>query len=192
MVLPFFRNTRLLILSFVLITFWGLSAFQSLPRQEDPTQTARTAIVTTVFPGASAERVEALVTEVSESEMSEIEEIDTITSDSRVGLSTVSIELKQTISEAKSIWTRVRDKLADASPQFPSGVLEPELNETETRAYAVIASLVWEGESEPNYAILRRFAEELDVQIRSVGGTEKVDTFGFPSEEVTVEINPSE
>ena len=192
MVLPFFRNTRLLILSFVLIIFWGLSAFQSLPRQEDPQLVARTAIITTVFPGASAERVEALVTEVIESEMSEIEEIDTITSDSRVGLSTVSIELKQTISKAKPIWTRVRDKLADASPQFPAGVLEPELNETETRAYAVIASLVWEGESEPNYAILRRFAEELDVQIRSVGGTEKVDTFGFPSEEVTVEINPSE
>ncbi len=191
MVLPFFRNVRLLILTFVLIIFWGLSAFQSLPRQEDPQLVARTAIVTTVFPGASAERVEALVTEVIESEMSEIEEIDTITSDSRVGLSTVSIELKQTISKAKPIWTRVRDKLADASPQFPPGVLEPDLNETETRAYAVIASLVWEGD-EPNYAILRRFAEELDVQIRGVGGTEKVDTFGFPSEEVTVEINPSD
>ena len=192
MVLPFFRNVRLLILTFVLIIFWGLSAFQSLPRQEDPTQTARTAIVTTVFPGASAERVEALVTEVIESEMSEVEEIDTITSDSRVGLSTVSIELKQTVSEAEPVWTRVRDRLADAEPQLPPGVLEPDLDEAETRAYAVIASLVWEGESEPNYAILRRFAEELDVQIRGVGGTEKVDTFGFPSEEVTVEINPSE
>ncbi|MBV6625610.1 MAG: efflux RND transporter permease subunit [Rivularia sp. (in: Bacteria)] len=192
MVLPFFRNVRLLILSCVLIIFWGLSAFQSLPRQEDPTQVARTAIITTVFPGASAERVEALVTEVIESEVSEIEEIDTITSDSRVGLSTVSIELKQTVIQAQPIWTRVRDKLVDASPQFPPGALEPNLNETKTRAYAVIASLVWQGESEPNYAILRRFAEELDVQIRGVGGTEKVDTFGLPSEEVTVEINPSE
>ncbi len=192
MVLPFFRNIRLLILTFVLVIFWGLSAFQSLPRQEDPTQVARTAIVTTVFPGASAERVEALVTEVIESEMSEIEEIDTITSDSRVGLSTVSIELKQTVANTQPIWTRVRDKLADASPRFPLGVLEPDLDEAETRAYAVIASLVWQGQSEPNYAILRRFAEELDVQLRGVGGTEKVDTFGFPSEEVTVEINPSD
>ena len=192
MVLPFFRNTRLLILSFVLIIFWGLSAFQSLPRQEDPTQTARTAIVTTIFPGATAERVEALVTEVIESEMSEIEEIDTITSDSRIGLSTVSIELKQTVSEAKPIWTRVRDKLADARPQFPPGVLEPDLDEAETRAYALIPTLVWDGVGEPNYAILRRFAQELDVQLRGVGGTEKVDTFGFPSEEITVEINPSD
>ncbi|MEO1763774.1 MAG: efflux RND transporter permease subunit [Cyanobacteria bacterium J06629_18] len=192
MVLPFFRNTRLLILSFVLIIFWGLSAFQSLPRQEDPQLVARTAIITTIFPGASAERVEALVTEVIESEMSEVEEIDTITSDSRIGLSTVSIELKQTVSEAEPVWTRVRDRLADAEPQLPPGVLEPDLDEAETRAFAVIPTLVWEGEGEPNYAILRRFAQELDVQIRGVPGTEKVDTFGFPSEEITVEINPSD
>ncbi|MEM7579195.1 MAG: efflux RND transporter permease subunit [Cyanobacteria bacterium P01_A01_bin.80] len=192
MVLPFFRNIRLLILTFILIIFWGLSAFQSLPRQEDPQLVARTGIITTIFPGASAERVEALVTEVIESEMSEIKEIDTITSDSRIGLSTISIELKETVAEAEPIWTRVRDKLADATPQFPSGVLEPDLDEAETRAYAVIASLVWDGGDEPNYAILRRFAQELDVQLRGVGGTEKVDTFGFPSEEITVEINPSD
>ncbi len=192
MVLPFFRNVRLLILTVILIIFWGFSAFQSLPRQEDPELVARAAVIVTRFPGASAERVEALVTEVIESEVSEIEEIDTITSDSRVGLSTITVELKQTINNAEPIWTQVRDKLADARPQFPPGVLEPDLNETKTLAYAVIASLVWEGEGEPNYAILRRFAEELDVEIRGVGGTEKVDTFGFPSEEITVEINPSD
>ncbi|NJN07706.1 MAG: efflux RND transporter permease subunit [Richelia sp. RM2_1_2] len=191
MVLPFFRNIRLLILSMVLILVWGFSAYQSLPRQEDPTQVARTAVITTIFPGASAERVEALVTEVIESEISEIEEITTVSSDSRVGLSTISVELKDTVIDAEPIWTRVRDRLADATVQFPPGVLSPDLERAETRAYPVIASLVWQGESEPNYAILRRFALELDVQIRGVGGTEKVDKFGFPAEEITVEINPS-
>ncbi|MBF2014151.1 MAG: efflux RND transporter permease subunit [Rivularia sp. T60_A2020_040] len=192
MVLPFFRNIRLLILSMVLILVWGFSAYQSLPRQEDPQLVARTAVITTIFPGASAERVEALVTEVIESEISEIEEITTVSSDSRVGLSTISVELKDAVTDAEPIWTRVRDRLADATVQFPPGVLSPDLERAETRAYPVIASLVWQGESEPNYAILRRFAEELDVQIRGVDGTEKVDKFGFPAEEITVEINPSD
>ncbi|MGF1675303.1 MAG: efflux RND transporter permease subunit, partial [Rivularia sp. (in: cyanobacteria)] len=176
----------------VLILVWGFSAYQSLPRQEDPTQVARTAVITTIFPGSSAERVEALVTEVIESEISEIEEITTVTSDSRVGLSTISVELKDAVTDAEPIWTRVRDRLADATVQFPPGVLAPDLERAETRAYPVIASLVWQGENEPNYAILRRFASELDVQIRGVDGTEKVDKFGFPSEEITVEINPSD
>ncbi|MGB6297719.1 MAG: efflux RND transporter permease subunit [Rivularia sp. (in: cyanobacteria)] len=176
----------------VLILFWGFSAYQSLPRQEDPTQVARTAVITTVFPGASAERVEALVTEVIESEISEVEQITTVTSNSRVGLSTVTVELKDAVMDGEPIWTRIRDRLADARVQFPPGVLEPNLDQAEMRAFAVIASLVWEGESEPNYAILRRFAQELDVQLRVVEGTEAVETFGFPSEEITVEINPSD
>lgn len=192
MVIPFFRNIRLLILTMVLILFWGFSAYQSLPRQEDPELVARTAVITTQFPGASAERVEALVTEVIESEISEIEEITTVTSDSRVGLSAISVELEDAVSDAEPVWTRVRDRLEDAQAQFPPGVLEPDLDEAEMRAYAVIASLTWEGEDEPNYAILRRFAQELDVQLRGIAGTEAVDSFGFPDEEITVEINSSD
>ncbi|MDJ0676259.1 MAG: efflux RND transporter permease subunit [Calothrix sp. MO_167.B42] len=191
MTLPFFRNVRLLILSIILILFWGFSAYQSLPRQEDPELVGRTAVITTLFPGASAERVEALVTEVIESEISEVEEIRTVTSDSRVGLSSVSVELKETVIDAEPIWTQIRDRLADARVQFPTAALSPNLDQPQMRAFTVIASLIWEGEDQPNYAILRRFAEELDVQLRGVAGTEEVDTFGFPSEEITVEINPS-
>ena len=75
MIKQFYKNTRLLILTFILIFAWGISSFQALPRYEDPEQVSRVAVVNTVVPGASAERVEALVTEVLENEISEIEEI---------------------------------------------------------------------------------------------------------------------
>ncbi|MEM9907552.1 MAG: efflux RND transporter permease subunit, partial [Cyanobacteria bacterium P01_D01_bin.44] len=108
MVRPFFRNARLLILTIVILLVWGYSSFQALPRQEDPTLVARVAVVTTRFPGASAERVEALVTEVLESEISELEEIKTLSSTSRVGFSSVSIELQDSIKDAEPVWSRVR------------------------------------------------------------------------------------
>ena len=138
---PFFRNVRLLILSIVILLVWGLSAFQSLPRQEDPTLVARVAVVTTRFPGASAERVEALVTEVLESEISEIEEVKTLTSTSRVGFSSVAVELQDAVVEAEPVWSRVRNKMEDANLLFPPGALASELEETETRAYSMIAAL---------------------------------------------------
>ena len=59
----FYRNLQLLILTICLIVVWGLSSFFSLPRLEDPELTQRNAFITTVFPGASAERVEFLVTD---------------------------------------------------------------------------------------------------------------------------------
>ena len=185
---PFFRNVRLLKLCSVILLVWGLSAFQSLPRQEDPTLVARVAVVTTRFPGASAERVEALVTEVLESEISEIEEVKTLTSTSRVGFSSVAVELQDAVVEAEPVWSRVRNKMEDANLLFPPGALASELEETETRAYSMIAALVWEQDSAPNYAILRRFGEELQIQMRGVPGTETVEEFGLPDEEIKVAI----
>ena len=188
----FYRNGRLLILTILLILVWGLSSFQVLPRQEDPELVKRTAVITTQFPGASAERVEALVTEVIESELSEIEEIKTIESDSRVGLSAVTLELQDAVKNADPIWSKVRDDLDDARRLFPQGVLEPELDEAEVNAYAVIAALVWERDEPPNYAIIRRYAEELKVAMNGVPGTEQVDLFGDPQEEIVVEVNQSD
>ncbi|MEM9506547.1 MAG: efflux RND transporter permease subunit, partial [Cyanobacteria bacterium P01_E01_bin.35] len=105
MVQHFYRNIRLLILTFILIIAWGFSSFQALPRQEDPELVNRVAVVKTAFPGASAERVEALVTEVLEGEIAEIEEIDTLSSNSRVGFSTVTIELVESVKNAQPIWS---------------------------------------------------------------------------------------
>ncbi|MGF1522680.1 MAG: efflux RND transporter permease subunit [Leptolyngbyaceae cyanobacterium] len=192
MVRPFFTNIRLLILTILLILGWGLSTYQGLPRQEDPELVARTAIVTTALPGASAERVEALVTTVLEEEIAEIEEVDVISSTSRVGFSSVSVELVDAVENAQPIWSKVRDEMDDAASQFPAGAAEPELEETNMKAYTLLTSLTWNLPNEPNYAVLRRYAEELAVIMRGVEGTEEVEFFGSPDEEILVEIDAAE
>ena len=189
MVRPFYRNIRLLILTIVMIIAWGISSFQSLPRQEDPELMDRAVVIQTAYPGANAERVEALVTEPLEAELSEIKEIKTLESDSRVGFSTVIIELVDQITDPEPIWSKVRDKMGDADLQFPSGSAEPELHEFRIKAYTIIASLTWNLPDQPNYAILRRYAEELEVLMRGIQGTEEVETFGEPNEEILVEIS---
>ncbi|MEL6442454.1 MAG: efflux RND transporter permease subunit [Cyanobacteria bacterium J06621_8] len=189
MIKSFYKNTRLLILTFILIFAWGISSFQALPRYEDPEQVARVAVVNTVFPGASAERVEALVTEVLESEISEIKEIKILESDSRVGFSSIDIELVDAVKDAQPIWSKVRDEIADAVPLLPPGARTPELVEIDVKAYSAIASLTWRNDSEANYAILGRYAEELETVLRGIAGTEKVEIFGNPEEEITVEID---
>ncbi|MEM1253893.1 MAG: efflux RND transporter permease subunit, partial [Cyanobacteria bacterium P01_H01_bin.21] len=192
MVRPFFTNIRLLILTIILILAWGVSSFQSLPRQEDPELISRVAVVKTAFPGASADRVEALVTTVLEEELSEIEEIKVLESDSRVGFSTVAVELVDQVINAQPIWAKVRDEMADAAAQFPSGAAAPELDETYVKAYTMIASLTWHLPGEPNYAILRRYSDEIGTRLRSLAGTEEVEFFGNPDEEILVEIDAPE
>ncbi len=188
----FYRNLQLLLLTICLIVVWGLSSFLSLPRMEDPELTPRSALVTTRFPGATAERVEALVTEKVEQELLEIEEIDTLKSPSRVGISTISIQLKDEVVNVDEVWSRIRNSVADVTSQLPPDALEPSFEEIEVRAKALIVALTWELDSETNYAIMRRLSEELEERLRSVAGTEKVDLFGDPDEEIVVEISPSD
>jgi multidrug efflux pump subunit AcrB len=192
MVRPFFTNIRLLILTIILIVAGGLAAYQSLPRQEDPELVSRVAVITTAFPGASAERVEALVTRVLEEELAEIEEIDIIKSDSRVGFSSMSVELADSIVDTAPVWSRVRDEMNVAATRFPAGTSAPHLSEVLVKAYTMVAALTWDLPGEPNYALLRRYGEELGVALRGIEGTEDVDFFGRPEEEILVEINAAD
>ena len=189
MVRPFYRNIRLLVLTIMMVMVWGFVSFQSLPRQEDPELVSRIAVVQTAYPGANTERVEALVTEVIEAELSELEEIAVLSSDSRVGFSTVTVELSESIVDAQPVWSKVRDELADAAIRLPAGTSEPELDEAFVKAYTMIASLTWQLPTEPNYGILRRYGEELALRLRGTTGTEEVELFGDPAEEIVVEVD---
>ncbi|MGF1677263.1 MAG: efflux RND transporter permease subunit, partial [Rivularia sp. (in: cyanobacteria)] len=188
----FYRNSRLLILTIILIAVWGVSSYLTLPRLEDPELVSRTAVVSTFFPGANAERVEALVTEKIEDKLTEIEEIDNYKSTSRTSSSLITIELQNTVSKQQvdSVWTRIRNKLDEAQVELPNNTSKPELEAVKVKAYALIAGLTWEQDDQPNYGILRRQAEVFKERLEAISGTEEVEIFGDPQEEIIVEINP--
>ena len=195
----FYRNPRLVALVVGLILVSGLSSYVVLPRMEDPIMTKRAAIINTFVPGAEASRVESLVTDKIEDELSEIEEIKEVQSTSRPGVSTITVELRDDVYEVDSVWSRVRDKINDVQPLLPPDASEPQFEETDVKAYALIVALHYTSEeadtSEESlltqYAILRREAEVLKDRLESISGTERVDTFGDPDEEIIAEVDPA-
>ncbi len=162
----FYHRPRLLILTICLILVWGLSSLSILPRMEDPALSQWAGKITTRFPGASAERVESLVTEKLEQKLQEIEEIKVIESTSQLGTSSILIELQNTVKNHDEVWSRVRDRLTDVTPQLPPEVIAPNLEDLKQgRGYTLIVALTWKLDSPPNYAILNRLAEELEQQL---------------------------
>lgn len=188
-----YDNRRLLTLAILLIVVAGLSSFFILPRMEDPVLTQRVAIVNTLLPGATPDRVEALLVEPLEEELQEIPEIKELRSTSRSGVATITVELKDNVYDADPVWSRVRDKIDDAQPLLPPEASDPEFDLLEVVAYASIVALRWDAPDDSpegaNYAVLRRLAEELEQRLRGVPGTREVDTFGDPAEEVAIEID---
>ena len=63
---------RVTIAAVIIIVIGGLVAYFSLPQDEDPGFTIRTALVLTYFPGASPERVENMVSDKIEEAVQEM------------------------------------------------------------------------------------------------------------------------
>ncbi|MEZ8929970.1 MULTISPECIES: efflux RND transporter permease subunit [unclassified Vibrio] len=185
-------NTRLLILMTALLMVSGISAFMTLPRAEDPVIINRYANITTSFPGASAERVETLVTEVIENKLRELSEVKLVSSTSRPGVSIVTLELNDTITEPEPVWSQARDKLSDVESILPAGSHSPDLDSDHTYAFTTIASLTWSGAGEPDRLTLGRYAKELAKRLRTLSGTEFVDEYGMPQEEIQISLRTAD
>ncbi|MEZ9518643.1 efflux RND transporter permease subunit [Vibrio splendidus] len=185
-------NTRLLILMTALLMVSGISAFMTLPRAEDPVIINRYANITTSFPGASAERVETLVTEVIENKLRELSEVKLVSSTSRPGVSIVTLELNDTITEPEPVWSQARDKLSDIESILPAGSHSPDLDSDHTYAFTTIASLTWSGAGKPDRLTLGRYAKELAKRLRTLSGTEFVDEYGMPQEEIQISLRTAD
>lgn len=184
-------NTRLLVLAIVLLVVAGFSALTTLPRAEDPVIHNRHASIITHFPGATAERVEALITEKIETELRQLEEIKELSSVSRPGISVIRVELNDEITDSEPVWSRTRDKLSDVTPSLPAGSSVPDLQNEHGYAFTMITALTWQGESQPDLLTLRRYAIELGNRMRIMSGVEFVDVYGLPDEEIQVTLDPA-
>ncbi|MBT1444918.1 efflux RND transporter permease subunit [Shewanella sp. JM162201] len=189
MIKAFVENGRLAALFIALLLVAGLGALSALPRMEDPHITNRYASVITHYPGASAERVEALVTEVLENQLRRLEELKLIQSTSRPGISVIQLELKDDVHHTEPVWSRARDLMADIQTSLPQGVQTPTLDDQIGYANTAILGLVWRGGDEPRTDILGRYAKELQSRLRLLSGTDYVHIAGAPSEEILVELD---
>ena len=184
-------NPRMVALAIALVLVAGLGALQNLPRIEDPYMTNRHGTVLVQFPGASAERVEALVIEPLEQALREIPEIDHLTATARAGVASLVIELQDSVQsdESEALWSEARDKIRQARSQLPEGASEPVLDNDRSYPFTWIAALQWQGD-EIDIDRLNRHANELASRMVNTHGTAQVKIFGQPQEEVRVDIDP--
>ena len=189
----FFTNPRLTALALLFIVVMGTMAYLSLARQEDPTMTERWARVNTFLPGATAERMESLISEPIETALREIPEVDEITSTSKAGLSVVGVQLYDNIGadQVDNIWSEIRDALGDVAPSLPAGASEPELFLNKPLASTLIVELSWTlSDSAADMNLLSRIAEELRLRLANLSGTETAETWGNVDEELVVAVDP--
>lgn len=99
---------------------WGLYGYFKMPQRKDPDVPAKQAMVVTPWPGASAERVEELVTRTIEQTVASNSNVSRIDSVSRGSISTVTVTLSDRLSETGQTLDDIGGRLA-AIRNLPQG-----------------------------------------------------------------------
>ncbi len=189
------ENRYLLVLGLVIILLAGLSALSNIPRIEDPQIVPRYPMVTTFLPGASASRIEALITDPIEDSLREVAEIKKIESSSAPGISIINIELLAAIGagENEQAFSKIQNELKDVASSLPPGATQPFFNDKNTAvAFSKVISISWPADSPPALGVMSRLAENLADTMRSFPGTDLVRVYGAPQEEVAVVVEGDE
>lgn len=157
-------------LALIAVLVWGAIAYMRLGQQEDPTIPQRTAMLVTVFPGATASKVEELVSKPIERKISELKLIEEIKTTSRPGISTMTI--KQVPAPTATIdqeWDKVRAKIQEV--QLPEGTRQPWLNtdfgNTITLLFGLVSPPITDAECVARANLLRERLAELRKGVSS-------------------------
>ncbi len=134
------RKPIVLLIAFLLIAY-GVLVFLTAPRKEDPSFAVRDAWIITLWPGATAEEVERLLTDAIELQMAGIKLIRKIDSTSYPGVSVVQITAVDSVYDTSAAWDKVRRELKLVEPTLPPGVMSPYLNDHASQASVMMLCL---------------------------------------------------
>ncbi len=180
------EKKRITFVTLAIIFVIGILTYNNMPRAEDPGFIIRTALVQTIFPGASPDRIEQLITDKLEEAIQEMPEIDFIASRSKPGISIIFVNIKESYSAMRPIWDSLRRKVDRASSQLPSGIIGPIINDEFGDVFGSMITITGEGYSP---AELKEIADDTRNELLLIEEVAKVEIYGAQEERVFVEFN---
>ena len=174
----------------IIIIVFGLYAWINLPRELTPEIALQTATVTTLYPGASPEEVEKLVTAPIEDAIEEnVSKINLLFSTSSEGRSVISVDFEEMSDrdydkEIENLRTAV-----EQVNELPEEILEdPQVEELDVSSGFPMLTIAVGGKI--SEAQMRDIAENLKDEILDIKNIASVRIAGLREREIWIEVNP--
>jgi len=181
-------NWRFTIFLTVIAVIFGLYSYYLIPKQESPDVSAPYALITTVYPGASPEEVEKLVTRVIEEKIREVPGCKSSQSITKNSVSVVILELYKD-TDIKQAWNELNQLLDQAQNEIPEECLEIEVDTKLAETPGMIISLSGEGYS---YEQLADYADQFKARLAKIDGISRFTLWGVQNKVAKVEVNTAE
>lgn len=179
----FINRFQMAVLIILLIVSLGVTSIIFLPKESLPEIVFPTVIVQTVYTGASPEDVENLVSIKIENTVKEIEDVESVNSDSNFGFSLVTVEFKEGIDiDRKKI--ELDNELNNIS--FSDGIQKPKSNILKTSEFPLMNFSI-----SGDYSIFRltSIAETISDGLIGLNGVEEVNVLGGLNREMQIVLD---
>ncbi|MCA3445343.1 MAG: efflux RND transporter permease subunit [Rhodobacter sp.] len=184
------RTRQLTVYMMIVGVIAGAFAFVNLGRDEDPSFTIKTMLVTAVWPGATMEETQSQLTDRLERRLEETTGLDALRSITRPGIVTIYVDLDGAFPPERvpDVWQEVRNSVGDIRHTLPQGVLGPFFTDDFGDVFGIIYAFTADGFSD------RELRDGVDVVrsdlLRQVDGINKIEWIGVQEEQVLIEFQP--
>ncbi len=175
------KNPTMVILGTLVFVVWGLVNYFTMSRRESPEIKIATALVITLYPGASAEKVEEQVTRKLEDAIESMDNIRSFSSTTRQNISQIAVELEYD-SDFDMEWQKLRSKVAEVKPELPKEIVGPDVWDNFGDTTGMIITL-----SGKNHGVLGDLADELRGDVKGIRSVGDVSIYGKRPEVVYLE-----
>ncbi len=182
------QSRQIVVYLMLLLALVGALSYSKLGQSEDPPFTFKAMVIQTQWPGATAEEVSRQVTERIEKKLMETGEYERIVSFSRPGESNVTFMARDSMrsKDIPDLWYQIRKKIGDIRHTLPPGVQGPFFNDEFGTTFGNIYALTGEGF---DYAILKDYADRIQLQLQRVKNVGKVELIGLQDEKIWIELS---
>jgi multidrug efflux pump subunit AcrB len=173
----------------VILIGWGIYVGLTINREAFPNIDFDIVLITTVFPGASPEEVEKLITNPIEDQLKSVEGIKEIRSSSIENRSGITVIIDPDAKNPRKVVEDIRSAV-DRVTDLPADVDKPLVLEITSSLTPVIEVSLFADENKIDYRTLREQAEILENALKQIDGVARIDRRGWLNREYIVKLDP--
>ncbi len=179
------RNKKITLFFVFLVIAAGTLAYIAMPKQETPDFTSPYAMITTVFPGASQNDVDAYVTVLIGDTVRALKGYETSFSYSFSNLSLVIVEY-QFAADKEEAFRELKDALSDLQRDLPENCGQISVNTSITDTAGVLISLSSDELTNRQVADQAKLVRD---RLSEIGGFQRFEIIGSLDTAISVKIN---